>query len=118
MPSTPLFLYCPAIICGEYDSPIDALLGMHVAIDEALNLVAAAWHAGDAGSMLALVDGGRSVAAAPLASGRWAGCNTFPDLGCASRQEAERRLGKLVKRGRRGTVIEVSVPQLTRIADH
>lgn len=99
--------YFPAIVCAEYDSPIDALLGMHVAHDEAMDLVAAAWHVGNTRSVLASVDGGRAVAAVLLASGRWAGCNAFPEMCCASYQEAERRLGKLVKRGKRGVVAEI-----------
>ena len=99
--------YCPVIVCAEYDSPIDALLGMHVALDEAMDLVAAAWHAGQASCVLACVDGGRAVAAVSLESGRWAGGNAFPEMASASRREAERRLGKLIKRGRRGMVAEI-----------
>ena len=100
--------YFPAIICGEYDSPIDALLGMHVAHDEAMDLVVAAWYGGAARSVLAFVDGGRAVAAVLLTNRRWAGCNVFPEMSCASCQEAERRLSRLAKRGKRGVVVAIS----------
>ena len=38
--------------------------------------------------------------------GRWAACNTYPDEAAETRSEAERRLRKLLKRGRRGLVAE------------
>ena len=38
--------YLPAIVCAEYDSPIDALLGRHVVHDEAMDRVTAAWQDG------------------------------------------------------------------------
>ena len=95
-------LYFPAVICAEYDSPIDALIGLHVPQDEAQDLVAAAWSSGDARCIVAHVDGGRSVAAIRLPNGRWAACNAFPEHHCVSRPDAERRLSKLLKRGKRG----------------
>jgi hypothetical protein len=96
--------YFPAVICAEHDSPIDALIGLRVSHDEALDLVAAAWADGRARCILARVDGGRQVAAILLPSGRWAACNAFTEQSCATPREAERRLGKLLRRGRRGTV--------------
>lgn len=51
---------------------------------------------------VAHVDGGRSVAAIRLPNGRWAACNAFPEHHCVSRPDAERRLSKLLKRGKRG----------------
>lgn len=96
--------YFPAVICAEYDSPIDALIGMHVPQDEAMDLVAAAWAAGGAKCVLAFVDGGRCVAAILLPGGRWAACNAFVEDACTTRSEAERRLGRLLKRGKKGTV--------------
>jgi hypothetical protein len=96
--------YFPAVICAEYDSPIDALAGLRVPLDEALDLVAAAWADGRARCILAQVDGGRQVAAIILPSGRWAACNAFTEPSCATPREAERRLGKLLRRGRRGTI--------------
>jgi len=96
--------YFPAVICAEYDSPIDALVGMHVPQDEAMDLVAAAWEAGEAKCVLASVDGGRCVAAILLPGGRWAACNAFVEDACATPREAERRLGKLLKRAKKGTV--------------
>jgi hypothetical protein len=96
--------YFPAVIRAEYDSPIDALAGLRVPLDEALDIVAAAWADGPARCILAQVDGGRQVAAILLPSGRWAACNAFTEPPCATPREAERRLGKLLRRGQRGTV--------------
>jgi hypothetical protein len=112
--------YFPAIICAEFDSPIDALVSLCVPHDEAMNLVAAAWRSGESASeaareatseagseavcILATLDGGRRVAALPQADGRWAACNAFLDPRCATRAEAERLLAKRLKRGRRGLV--------------
>ena len=102
--------YFPAIICGEYDSPIDALLALCVPRDEAMDLVVAAWSAGIVDGcdccdcVLATVDGGRDVAALRRADGRWLACNAFLEFACATRNEAERRLQKLQKRGRRGCI--------------
>ena len=96
--------YFPAIVCAEFDSPVDALIGVHVPQDEALDLVMASWHDGPAECVLACVDGGRAVAAIRMESGRWAACNAFPEQGGPSRAEAERRLKKILKRGRRGCV--------------
>jgi hypothetical protein len=98
------FDYFPAVIVAEYDSPIDALIGLSVARDEAMDLVAAAWAEGAMHCVLARVDGGRQVAAVPLPGGRWAACKAFTEPPCASPREAERRLVKLLKGGRRGTV--------------
>lgn len=97
-------LYFPAVICAEYDSPIDALIGMHVPQDEAMELVAASWMDGNAECVLGSVDGGRGVAAILLPGGRWMACNAFVDQGCATAHEAERRLKKLLRRGRKGVV--------------
>jgi hypothetical protein len=106
--------YFPAIVCAEFDSPIDALIGLHVPHDEAIDLVVAAWHGGRVDCVLASVDGGRAVAVLRLPEGSWAACNAFPEHVCESRHEAERKLKKLVKRGRRGMVgILVSELQMT-----
>ena len=104
MSDTPATGFLPAILCAEFDSPIDALIGLHVPQDEAMDLVASAWHGGAASCVLASVDGGRAVAAIRLPDGRWAGCNAFPEHLCGSFAEAERRLRKLVKRGRKGLI--------------
>lgn len=96
--------YFPAVICAIYESPIDALIGLHVPQDEAMNLVAAAWEGEGVACVLATVDGGRGVAAIRLPDGRWAACNAFVDEACSTRREAERRLQKLLKRGRSGTI--------------
>ncbi|SDI61878.1 hypothetical protein [Propionivibrio dicarboxylicus] len=107
MSEAPVTGYLPAIFCAEFESPIDALIGLHVPHDEAMDLVAAAWHRGAVRCVLASVDGGRAVAAIRLPDGRWAGCNAFPEHLCGSLDEAERRLKKLVKRGRTGVVGEL-----------
>lgn len=99
--------FLPAILCAEFDSPIDALVGMHVPLGEAMEVVVAAWSLGAVNCVLAEVDGGRPVAAIRQEDGRWAGCNAFPDLLCTSLAEAQRQLKKLVKRGRRGCVGEL-----------
>ena len=96
--------YFPAVICAEFDSPLDALIGLHVPQDDAQDLVTAAWSSQEAECVLASVDGGRPVAAIRLPDGRWAACNAFPDESCTTRREAERRLQKLLKRGRAGIV--------------
>jgi hypothetical protein len=96
--------YFPAIVCVECDSPIDALVALCIPRDEAMNLVAASWRGGESTCVLATVDGGRSVAALRTPQGRWAACNAFLDKRFKSKREAERELGKLLKRGRRGYV--------------
>jgi len=101
-------LYFPAIVCDEFDSPIDALVALCVPRDEAMDLVIASWTTARSAevelSLLAAVDGGRSVAVVRTAAGRWAACNAYPELACSTRGEAERRLKKILKRGRRGCV--------------
>ncbi|MDR2613962.1 MAG: hypothetical protein LBC91_01360 [Candidatus Accumulibacter sp.] len=97
-------IYFPAVICAEYDSPIDALVSLRVPRDEAMDLLAAAWADGTAGCVLARLDGGRHVAAIRLPGGRWGACNAFVEQSCATPHEAGRRLEKLVKRGRRGAI--------------
>ena len=39
--------YLPVVVCSEHDSPLDALLALHVAQDDAADAVAAALHACD-----------------------------------------------------------------------
>jgi hypothetical protein len=36
--------------------------------------------------------------------GRWVACNAFVEQSCATPRDARRRLDKLAKRGRRGTI--------------
>ena len=113
----PTRLYFPAVVCAEFDSPIDALVALCVPREEAMDSVTASWSNNTAGhwpddladSLLATVDGGRTVAVVRTEAQRWAACNAFPELACATRAEAERRLQKLLKRGRRGCVGVVSV---------
>jgi hypothetical protein len=96
--------YFPAIVCQEYDSPIDALIGLCVPQDEAMDLVAALWRSEESTCVVATISGGRTVAALRTPEGRWAACNAFLDYGCSTPREAERQLRKLLKRGRRGYV--------------
>ncbi|WP_153111925.1 hypothetical protein [Propionivibrio limicola] len=99
--------YFPAIVRDTYVSPVDALIGLCVPQDEAMDLVAASWRQGDASeplSVVTTVDGGRAVAAVYEADGRWAACNAFLEHASSSRTDAERRLKKLLKRGRRGCI--------------
>lgn len=96
--------YFPAILCVLRDSPIDALLALRVPHDEAMDLVAASWRSGESACVVATLAGGRCVAALLTPQGRWAACNAFVEHGCATHSEAERRLRKLLKRGRQGYV--------------
>ena len=99
--------YFPAVLCAEYDSPIDALIALCVPRDEVMELVAASWSVEVETAeicILSTVDGGRSVAAIRTADRRWAACHAFPELACTNRKDAERQLGKLLKRGRQGYV--------------
>lgn len=93
--------YFSAVVRDEYDSPIDALLALGVPRDEAMDLVAASWRESAAACIVTTVYGGRSVAVLPLPAGRWAACNVFRGKACATPHEAERRLEKLLRRGRR-----------------
>lgn len=98
--------YLPAIIRSEHDSAFDALVALDLPRDEAMDLTVAVW--GQAGgAIVATADGGRPVAAVPLPDGRWAACNAYPEHACSGRAEAERRLARLLRRGRRGLVAEI-----------
>ena len=110
--------FFPAVICAEFDSPIDALVALCVPRDEAMDRVTASWSGGaldvesgvPAPSLLATVDGGRCVAVVRTADGRWAACNAFTEYACSTQAEAERRLQKLLKRGRRGCIGVMAAP--------
>ena len=104
MRETPTVYYFPAIICAEFDSPIDALVSLCVPQDEAMTLVAASWRSGETACVATTIDGGRAVAVLRTPEGRWAACNAFLDDACSTPREAERRLRRLLKRGRRGMV--------------
>ena len=69
-----------------------------------MELVTASWRDKEAGCIVATLHGGRRVAILPTPEGRWAACNAFLDEFFATPQEAQRRLDKLLKRGRRGYV--------------
>ena len=96
--------FVPLIACAEFDSPIDALLSLHVPHDEVMDLVAASWLGGERECIATTVDGGRAVAVLRLPNGRWAACNAYPRHAGATRREAERRFAKLRKRQQRGYV--------------
>jgi hypothetical protein len=95
--------YLPVIVHSGHDSAFDALVALDVPRDEAMDLVVAHWSATSV-AILAQVDGGRAVAAVPLPDGRWAAGNAYPEHACATAAEAERRLTRLLKRGRHGLV--------------
>lgn len=96
--------YSSALVRAEYDSPIDALLALGVPRDEAMDLVAASWRGSTADCIVTVVHGGRSVAVLPLPARRWAACNVFQGKVCATPHEAERRLARLLRRGRQDYV--------------
>lgn len=99
----PVARFFPAIVRSEHDSALDALVALDLPRGEAMDLLVASWS--DPGlAILAVVDGGRPVAAVPLADGRWAACNTFPEQRSTTLAEAERSLSRLLRRGRRGLV--------------
>lgn len=100
---TPSPRYFPAIVRSEHESALDALLALDLPRGEAMDLLVASWHQ-PGSAILAAVDGGRPVAAVPIADGRWAACNTFPEQVSATLAEAERSLGRLLRRGRHGLV--------------
>jgi len=104
MKDVPADRYFPAILCAEYDSPIDALTSLCVPQNEAMDLVAASWRNGEESCIVTAVDGGRSVAVLRTPEGRWAACNAFLDACCSTRSDAERQLQKRLKRGRQGYV--------------
>jgi len=99
--------YFAAIVCSVCDSPIDALVALCVRRDEAMMLVHAARSAGEPRCIVAWLHGGRPVAVVLTPEGRWAACNAFLDEIFATPQEAGRRLGRLLRRGRRGCVGEI-----------
>lgn len=106
--SAELHGYFPAIVRVEVDSPIDALVALCIPRAEAMDMLAAAWAAGESSCLLATVDGGRQVVVLRTPEGRWAACNAFLSQLCATRCEAERRLAKLLKSDRRGYVACIS----------
>ena len=71
---------------------------------EAMDLVAASWAVDPSTSLMATLDGGRTVAVLRTPDGRWAACNAFLEHAGSTPREAERQLHKLLKRGRRGYV--------------
>ncbi len=96
--------YFPAIVCVVCDSPVDALVALCVRRDEALMLVAAAWQEGEAACIMSTLHGGRPIVVLPTPEGRWAACNAFLEEIFTTPQAAERRLAKMLKRGRLGYV--------------
>ena len=100
---SPPLRYLPVIVHSGHDSAFDALVALDVPRDEAMDLVVAHWAAASS-AILTHVDGGRAVAAVPLPDGRWAAGNAYPEHACATAAEAERRLSRLLRRGRHGLV--------------
>lgn len=98
------FRYFPAIVCSLCDSPIDALLALCVPRDEAMDLVTASWREASTECLVTTLTGGRPIAVIHTPDGRWAACNAFLDELYETPQEAHKKLGKLLKRGRQGCV--------------
>jgi hypothetical protein len=96
--------YFPAIVRVECDSPIDALVALRIPRHEAMDLFVASWTEVESNCLVAILEGGRPVVVMRTPEGRWAACNAFLSDLCASREEADRRLRKLLKRRRRGYV--------------
>ena len=100
----PCQLYFPAILRVECDSPIDALVAASIPRQEAMDLVAASWGNSEPSCLIAATDGGRPVVVLRTPEGRWAACNAFLDHLCATYEEADRSLSKVLKRNHRGYV--------------
>ncbi|MBK7674838.1 MAG: hypothetical protein IPJ27_08705 [Candidatus Accumulibacter sp.] len=113
----PLQVYFPAIFRAECDSPIDALVALRIPRQEAMDIVAASWGNGESSALIAITDGGRPVVALLTPEGRWAACNAFLGNLCATHQEADRRLSKVLKRHHRGYVASVPSRQMTSAAE-
>ena len=96
--------YFPAVVCAEFDSPIDALVSLCVPLDEATTLVTASWQDDRRRPLVVTLDVGRSVAALMTDDGRWAACHAYLEHLTTNEQEALRQLGKLCKRGKRGMI--------------
>ncbi|MBK5913542.1 hypothetical protein CCR84_04240 [Rhodocyclus purpureus] len=104
--------YFPVIVCAEHDSPLDALVAMKLPRDEAQDLVVASWLRVQGEAIVARIDGGRHVATLPLADGRWAAGNAYPEPACPTLADAERRLARLLRGGRRGCIAWVEAHPL------
>lgn len=102
MASAPQY-YFPAVICSQHHSAFDALVTLGVPRDEAMDLVAASWGRPDE-SLVTWVDGGRAVAAVLVTPLCWAACNAYLEKSTPLQREAERELGKVLKRGKRGLI--------------
>lgn len=96
-------IYFPAVMHEVYASPIDALTSLCVPNDEATDLVIASWRS-NAACLLAMIDGGRTVAAIQTGDGQWAACNAYLGYASPSFEEAERQLDQILKRGKKGMI--------------
>jgi hypothetical protein len=96
--------YFPAIVCIVCDSPIDALVALCVARQDAMDLVTASWRSNETSCIVTTLHGGRPIAVMLTPEGRWAACNAFLDELFATPEEAGRRLAELLRRGRRGYI--------------
>ena len=130
----PVARYFPAVVCAEFDSPVDALRSLCVPHEEAMDLVAASWfppsprraikpadvcdtrERDECGqyALVTTIDGGRCVAVLRLNNGRWAACYAYPEQAATSRVEAERRLRRLTHGKKRGlvAVAETGLPSV------
>lgn len=69
-----------------------------------MDLVAASWGNSEPSCLIATTDGGRPIVVLLTPEGRWAACNAFLDHLCATYQEADRFLSKVLKRHHHGYV--------------
>jgi hypothetical protein len=89
-----------------FDSPIDALLHLHVSARDAYDVVSASWRADTRGCFVCTIGGGRSVAAIRTHGNRWTACAVLPEGPYATRDEAKRFLKKRIKKDERGIVFK------------
>ncbi|HOL64563.1 MAG TPA: hypothetical protein PLB97_04425 [Accumulibacter sp.] len=102
------FVYFPATIRLECDSPLDALIRAGVGQHAALNLIVAAWDKQETDCLLANIDGGRHVVVTRLPGERWVACHPWLMDPCASIQEAEKRMQKRRRHQTRGIVVKIA----------
>ncbi len=110
------YVYFPALVCQECDSPIDALIGVCVGQREAMDLVVASWTDPEMACLLASVDGGRQIVVTRLPGGRWAASHPRLTHPCTSFQEAERQLQKIRRYQTRGMVVKLALSILETAA--
>ncbi len=102
------YVYFPATVCRECDSPIDALQAACVGQREAMDLVVASWSDPEACCLLAKDGGGRYVLVIRLAGGRWAACHPWLAHPYRSHRDAERCVKQSRRHRCRGIVVRIA----------